>query len=128
MLKLDNKAKDLGIGVDIETIGRFRKLDKINDNLFLNKVFTKKEIDYCFSKKDPARHLAARYAGKEAIFKALSNIGKPNSDYKDAEIFNNKEGVPIVKMNCVEGNNLRVYISLSHSGDKAIAFAIAMRG
>jgi len=128
MLKLDNKVKDLGIGVDIEAIDRFRKLDKIDDNLFLNKVFTKNEIDYCFSKKDPARHLAARYAGKEAIFKALSTIDKPNPDYKDAEIFNNKEGAPIARMNCVEGNNLRVYISLSHSEDKAIAFAIVMKG
>src|SRR3989338_11508779 len=98
MLELDNKAKDLGIGVDIETVYRFRKLDKINDNLFLNKVFTRNEIDYCFSKKDPARHLAARYAGKEAIFKALSAIGKPNPNYKDAEIFNDKEGAQIARM------------------------------
>ena len=128
MLELDNKAKDLGIGVDIETVYRFRKLDKINDNLFLNKVFTRNEIDYCFSKKDPARHLAARYAGKEAIFKALSAIGKPNPNYKDAEIFNDKEGVPIVRLNYIEGNNLHVCISLSHSKDRAIAFAIAMRG
>ena len=58
----------------------------------------------------------------------LNIIGKPNPNYKDAEIFYDKEGVPIVRLNYIEGNNLHVCISLSHSKDRAIAFAIAMRG
>jgi len=111
------------IGVDIEDIGRFLELDIANDRIFLGSIFTKNELDYCFSKKNPAPHLAARFVGKEAIFKALSSIGKSNIDYKWVEIHNNEKGVPMVKINNKDFNNLEIHLSLSHSRDKAIAFA-----
>jgi len=119
------QTENFGIGTDIESIDRFRKLDLKADNVFLNKVFTNNELDYCFSKKEPASHLSARYAGKEAVIKALSSIGKENLDYKNVEIFKNEEGVPMVRING-DNDDLKVYISLSHCEDKAIAFAIVM--
>ncbi len=118
--------KNFGIGVDIESIDRFNKPEVINNKLFLNKIFTKKELKYCFSKKKPASYLAARYAGKEAIFKALSSIGI-NLNYKLLEISNNKNGVPKVRINNNSLNNLYVHISLSHCDNKAIAFATVTR-
>lgn len=118
--------KNFGIGVDIESIERFNRPEIINNKLFLSKIFTKKELNYSFSKKKPAPHLAARYAGKEAIFKALTSIGKSNLNYKRLEIFNNKKGVPEAKINNAGFNNLHVRISLSHCNDKAIAFAAVM--
>ena len=120
------RLKNFGIGVDIESIERFGRLGVIDNKLFLNKIFTKKELNYCFSKKKPAPYLAARYAGKEAIFKALSSIGESNLSYKFLEIFNNKNGVPEVKINKTGFNELYVRLSLSHCGDKAIAFAAVM--
>ena len=116
-----------GIGTDIESISRFRKLGRLKNNSFLNRIFTKNELDYCFSKKKAAPHLAVRYAAKEATVKALSGIGRQIIDYKDIEIFNNKMGVPIVKINNKKLKNLQANVSLSHCRDKAIAFAIVIK-
>ena len=118
--------KNLGVGIDIEDIDRFRKLDMAEHRLFLDKIFTKNEMKFCFSKKKPASCLAVRYAGKEAITKALFSIGKEKLDYKMLEILEHKNNMPNVNVNSVESCNLQVSISLSHSRDKAIAFAVVM--
>jgi len=124
--------KHLGVGTDIEDICRFRKLDRDKNSNFLDKIFTKKELDYSFSKANPHQHLAARYAGKEAVVKALSSLGKRSIDYKDIEILNNNKGIPKVNINYGKidhgkNNNLKVNISLSHSNDRALAFAVILR-
>jgi len=118
--------ENFGIGVDIETVNRFRKLNRVKDVIFLEKIFTKNELDYCFSKKDNAgQHLTARFAGKEAIIKALSSINEIIVHQK-IEIINNKIGVPIVKLKSSR-INFKIKLSLSHCEDKAIAFAIAIK-
>lgn len=118
--------KNFAIGTDIESIGRFRKLNRTDHDIFLNRIFTKNELDYCFSREMHASCLAARYAGKEAIVKALSSIGKANLDYRRLEIFNNEKGVPIATINDPDFRNLQVRLSLSHCEDKAIAFAVVI--
>lgn len=125
-ISMMKRIKNFGIGADIESIHRFRKLDYVKNNAFLNKIFTKYELEYCFSKGKAASHLAVRYAGKEAVIKALSSIDKVNLNYKEIEILNNKKGVPIVKLNNKNFNKLQIKLSLSHCEDKAIAFAVVM--
>ncbi len=115
--------KNFGVGTDIENIHRFKKLAYVGNNSFLNKIFTKNELKYCFSRKIAAPHLAVRYAGKEATVKALSSIGKTNLSYKEIEIINNENGTPVVRIDNIDFHNLQVYLSLSHCKDKAIAFA-----
>jgi holo-[acyl-carrier protein] synthase len=119
------EIKGFGVGTDIEDIDRFKNLDRNEDSIFLNKIFTKKELDYSFSKAKPFQHLAVRYSGKEAIVKALNSLGKSNINYKDIEILNNDNGVP--KVNLYNYGNLKVNISLSHSNDKALAFAVVIK-
>ena len=116
--------KSLGVGTDIEDIDRFKNLNRDENSNFLNKIFTEKELDYSFSKGKPYQHLAARYAGKEAVVKALSSVGKKNIDYKDIEILNEDTGIPRVSLNNNDFNGLKIKISLSHSDDKALAFAV----
>lgn len=119
---------NIGIGVDIENTARFKKR-KGRQDPFLRKIFSKREIDYCFSKINPALHLAARYAGKEAVIKAISNLdtnGLNYLDYKKIEIINNSKRVPLVKLININLSNIKFKISLSHSQDKALAFVIAM--
>lgn len=120
--------KEFGIGVDIESIGRFRKLDIIDDRLFLSKIFTKKELDYCFSKKFPARHLSARYAAKEAVIKALNSIDRINLNYNSVEISHDSNKAPKARISNGNYKNLHVYVSLSHCKDKSIAFAAVVEG
>jgi|SRR3989338_62469 len=116
--------KNLGVGTDIENVGRFRHLDRGKNSNFLDKIFTKKELDYSFSKAKPCQHLAARYAGKEAVVKALGSLGRKNINYKDIEILNDDNGIPKVNFN--HDAQLNIHISLSHSNDRALAFAVIL--
>jgi len=120
---------NIGIGVDIENTAQFKKRREKQDP-FWQRIFTPKEVEYCFSKKNPAPHLAARYAGKEAVIKALSNLNKIDlnyTDYKNIEIFNEKNGMPCVKLNGLNSKDLIINISLSHCEDKALAFVIILK-
>ncbi|PYI62233.1 MAG: holo-[acyl-carrier-protein] synthase, partial [Verrucomicrobia bacterium] len=67
----------IGIGVDLVECMRIRRsIDRFGDR-FLRRVFTDGEIEYSMSMKFPERHLAARFAGKEAVAKAFgTGIGK----------------------------------------------------
>ena len=114
----------VGIGVDIEEINRFKNVEEVNINKFLNKIFTENEIEYCFSKKDPYPSLTARFCGKEAVVKAFShyNIKIP---LNRIEILNNPERIPFVRILNDNSNEFYIQISLSHSEEIAIAFAIA---
>jgi len=118
--------KILGIGVDIESVERFRGLTIKKDGRFLNKIYTKNELEYCFSRKNHAQHLAVRFAGKEAVIKATSGISNKIFSVKDINIINTDNGSPVVKMPKAFGG-ARVHISLSHCQDKAIAFVVVDR-
>ncbi|MBS3165649.1 holo-ACP synthase [Candidatus Woesearchaeota archaeon] len=108
-----------GIGVDIEDISRFRNTPFEQNKAFYQRLFTKKELDYCFSKSNPYQHLAARFCAKEAFIKA-SNIdfkGKvPNYQIIQVVMENSKP--------CIKYKNKKHLLSLSHDKDKAIGFVI----
>ena len=118
------EMEGLGVGTDIEDVGRFKDLDRNRNRNFLDKIFTKKELDYIFSRGKPNQHLAARYAGKEAVVKALVSLGKKGVDYKNIEILNDINGAPEVNYN---DTKLKIYVSLSHSNDRALAFAVIIK-
>jgi len=59
------------IGIDIQDIEPFRKKTLENDGRFYERIFTVEEVEYCLAKADPAPHLAARFAAKEAVMKLL---------------------------------------------------------
>lgn len=118
--------KNFGIGVDIENIERFRVFTDPSDSSFIRRIYTNKEIDYCYSKEDPAPHLSVRYSAKEAVVKALSSLGIDQVDYKDIEITNNSNGIPFVTLNNSSVKQIEIKISLSHSKDNSIAFAIVV--
>ena len=112
-----------GIGIDIEDIKRFEI--SMNNYNFLKKIFTEKEISYCQSKANPAQHFAVRFAGKEAVIKAVSSHLKIILDYKEIEITNNGSGAPSVKVTHEGfGQEYNVLISLSHQGTMAIAMVL----
>jgi len=122
----DFTGEAIGIGVDIENISRFQEFDVEKDSSFFKKTFTRKELDYCFSSRIPAQHLAARFAGKEAILKALSSLGRASLGYHDIEIENDNEGVPCVAVKKEGFGDLHIRLSLSHARDVAVAFAIVV--
>ena len=112
-------------GTDIIEIERVKdSIEKIGTK-FLNRVFTEKEIEYCESKKNQKyQHYAARFAAKEAAFKAISwkLDDKYETCWKDFEILNNEQGRP--KLN-ISGINLKdiehIDLSMSHCKQYAVA-------
>jgi holo-[acyl-carrier protein] synthase len=113
-----------GIGTDIVEISRFEESGDAAFSAFLQKNFTPKELEYCRSKERPAPHLAARFAGKEAVIKALCSLGIVNIFYPSIEILNDHRGVPYVRINTEHAENLHIHLSLSHSSQMALAFCI----
>lgn len=117
-----------GIGIDIIEIERIKKsVEKFND-IFLNKIYTQTELEYCLSKKNKYQHLAARFAAKEAIAKALATGWSKGFRWKDIEIFNEKSGMPNVKLlgnvkNFLDDNK-SLKITMSHSEHYVTCFAI----
>lgn len=103
-----------GIGIDIESISRFRKKPFKRNREFYNKIFTSDEIKYCISKKDPYQHFAARFCAKEAFVKAF---GK-SVDYKLINVVREGNGTAISYM------GKHYLLSLSHSRENAIAFVV----
>ena len=114
------------IGTDIIEVNRIK--NAMENEKFVLRVFTSKEIEYCES-KGPAKyqHYAARFAGKEAVFKSISLFfeDKYEIDWKSVEILNDKNGRPYINILEDKIKNIEIDISLSHIKETAIATAIA---
>jgi len=118
------------IGVDIIEISRILEASERWGDRFLQRVYTQAELDRY--KGSPAS-LAARFAGKEAVWKALGTRER-SIGWKDIEILAESNGKPLVNLygNAKEhAKNIglkNIAISLSHSRDYAVAFAIGETG
>ena len=114
------------IGVDIVEIIRIKGAITRQGEKFLNRVYTGKEITLC---KQRPSSLAARFAGKEAVIKAIGSEGK-SINLKDIEILADTSGKPLVHLYGKAGNQAdslginKLVISLSHSKKYAVAFVL----
>ena len=114
-------------GTDIIEIERIKKSieDEKMGKAFVERVYTKKEIEYCESKKaQKYQHYAARFAAKEATFKAISDQinDKYSVTWKDIEITNNQQGRPELNLIGVNLKNIEdIDISISHCKEYAVA-------
>ena len=118
----------IGIGNDIIEINRIEKaIKKAN---FITKVFTENEIKLFEIKGNRAEFFAGRFAGKEAVSKALGT-GFREFSLTDIEILNNELGKPYVTFkNSIESYNKKYFIdfSISHCKEYATAVAIIFEG
>ena len=100
-------------GIDIIEVERIKSsIDEMGDN-FLNRVYTENEIQYCESKKkNKYQSYSARFAVKEAAFKAISTLikDKYSISWKNIETTNDENGRPSVK-----------FISLTKEVEKELA-------
>lgn len=111
-------------GIDIIEINRIKESIEDTNGKFLERVYTKKEIEYCESKnKVKYQHYAARFVAKEAFFKAISEFfPKYDITWKDIEVTNNDTGRPEISLVTKQLQNLEsIDISLSHCKEYAIA-------
>jgi holo-[acyl-carrier protein] synthase len=117
----------LGIGNDIVEITRIKRLLERYPHRFLNRVFSPNEQEYCLKRKEPALHLAGRFAAKEAIVKALGIGFSQGLSWLDMEIRHDANGKPTVFFSSFANrllNNPLILISISHCREYATAVAI----
>ena len=117
-------------GTDIIEIERIRKsIDELGQD-FLDKIFTKNEINYCESKgKQRFQHYAARFAAKEAAFKAVSkNLkNKYEISWTDIELLNDISGRPSISIKNIDLSEIEnIDISISHCKEYATALVVVL--
>ena len=118
------------IGIDIVEIKRLRRVSKKWGEDFLKKVYTDRELAYANARRFPHQHLAARFAAKEAIFKALGEVERDFVGWKNIEILNDAYGKPVVHWHGAaekvrKKRKLKnVVVSLSHTENYAVASAM----
>src|SRR5690242_16128301 len=134
MLRLasDHQGIQVRTGVDIVPVFRVARLLDENPAI-LDNLFTDREISYCRSKsRKYYEHIAARFAAKEAVFKALSADAEQRLSWRGVEIINELAGRPYVVLHgdtallAQRSGLMSLDISLSHTADLAIAQVVAV--
>jgi len=118
-----------GIGADLIEVERIGfKMGK--ETGFRELVFSKNEIDYCESKANPFEHYAARFAAKEAFFKALGTGWIEGAAFNEIEVKNDEKGKPELyflgetQKTIADFGIHRIFVSLSHLNSIATAIVI----
>jgi len=122
----------IGIGTDIIEIARIKQAMQTRPKL-VERIFTRAEIDYCQGTGDFFTPLAARFAAKEALAKALGT-GIRDFKWQDIEVSNDSLGKPSINIygkareKAQELGVVNMHISLSHCRDYAVAMVILEGG
>lgn len=118
-----------GLGTDIIDVERIQtRIGK--ENGFRELVFSAKEIAYCESKANKFEHYAARFAAKEAFFKALGTGWLNGTAFSEVEISNEPNGKPVIVLLGETAGTLaamglgNISVSLSHLKNIATATVI----
>ncbi|MGI9496685.1 MAG: holo-ACP synthase [Mariniblastus sp.] len=122
----------VGIGTDIVECLRVAKMIDKHEGIFIERVYTPDEIEYCGSRKASTQHYAGRWAAKEAILKAMGTGWSNGIQWTDIEIINHMGGKPYVRLGgqakviCESRGIAEIMISISHCDNFATAFATAL--
>jgi len=124
----------LGTGIDITETTRIGQALERHGDRFSRKIFTPGEIAYCEQFKNRAERYAARFAAKEAAFKALGTGWGNGFRWLDVEVLNLPSGKPELRLAgraervARELGVRRMAVSLSHSNDYVVAQVIFESG
>jgi len=116
-----------GIGIDLCRVERFRTFLREGKTRVVDRLFTEGEKVYSLPKKDPAPHLAARFAAKEAFLKALGLGLRDGIAWHDMDVVRDELGAPSIKISGKAAEVLRersigrIHLSYSHDGEYAVA-------
>src|ERR1039457_2777215 len=119
-----------GTGVDIAETARIEKSLERHGERFTRKIFTPAEITYCDKFKNRAERYAARFAAKEAAFKALGTGWRSGVRWRDVEVVHQPSGKPELVLSggakkvAQELRVTRMSISISHSDRYVVAMVI----
>jgi len=119
-----------GIGTDIIEISRIEQAINRSQR-FCDKIFTKREQTYCNGRNNGRfQSYAARYAAKEALFKALGTGYRYGFAFREIEVLNDDLGKPEIEVHgkvfqfLKENHIVQIHLSLSHTKDNAVAYVV----
>src|SRR5206468_8824255 len=119
-----------GIGIDVVQNERIRQSIQRFGDRFLNRIYTEGEIEYCKKTAQPEIHYAARFAAKEAAFKALGTGWAAGVKWKDVEIVRLSSGKPELHLHgealarATSAGATRFHVSLTH--DQLVSCAVVV--
>jgi len=122
----------IACGIDIVLCERIERIWKNHGATFLNRIYTPAEQEYCINCKTPAVRLAGRFAAKEAVLKVLGTGWRGGIEFRDIETLPDPLGKPLVTLHnrtaelASRLGITHVLISISHSGQYAVASAIGV--
>jgi holo-[acyl-carrier protein] synthase len=118
-----------GLGIDLIEVGRIRRACDRWGERFLHRVFTAGERAYCMRRAHPEQSLAARFAAKEAVLKAIGTGLSGGIRWTDVEVTKERSGKPGVRLGeritRIIGER-KVLLTISHTKEFAIAQAILL--
>lgn len=122
----------VGIGADIVECLRIAQMIERHGELFVGRVFTPQEIEYCSARKAATQHYACRWAAKEAVLKAIGTGWVRGISWRDIEIVTDAAGLSNILLSggpqelCQQRGIERVLITLAHCRSHATAYAVAL--
>ncbi|HVN76908.1 MAG TPA: holo-ACP synthase [Thermoanaerobaculaceae bacterium] len=119
----------VGVGTDVLEVARMAS-ELRRDGGFRDTVFTPAEIAYCEAMRHPEQHYAARFAAKEALFKALGTDGGAGMVWREVEVGREAGGRPLLALHgavrkLAESRSVdSVFVTLSHTAELAAATVV----
>jgi holo-[acyl-carrier protein] synthase len=120
----------VGTGIDLAEVGRLERAIARYGRRFLERVFTRREIEYCQERKNSGERYAARFAAKEAGMKALGTGWRGGIGWRDFEVVNLPGGKPTLRLSgeaakVAESLKVRnISLSLTHTASQGMAHVI----
>jgi holo-[acyl-carrier protein] synthase len=120
----------LGIGTDLVEIARVQQLVERWGERALRRLFTSAEVERCGKSRAPAESLAARFAAKEAFFKAIGTGWGRGVEWKEIEVISTASGAPELRLTgaaarlAADRGVARMHLSLTHTDTLACAYLI----
>ena len=125
----------LGIGVDLVEVSRVRRMLRDKSVHVFDRLLTPAEAEYCRGKFDPAESVAVRLAAKEAVYKALQGSEAARGiGWREIEVVRAPDGRPDIALSGLAATRAatlgvqRVWLSLSHTHEAAVATAVVEGG
>jgi holo-[acyl-carrier protein] synthase len=123
----------VGLGADVIEVGRIRGVLERQGERFLARVFTAEEREYCARMSQPHKHLAARFAAKEAVSKAFTTGIGAELGWRSVSVYHGPRNQPLVRLDdkglalLRDAGATHVLLTLSHTDTVAMAVAALVR-
>jgi holo-[acyl-carrier protein] synthase len=120
----------IGIGMDLVEVQRVDRLLRRHPARARDRLFTAAEVAHCGGARSPAESFAARFAAKEALFKALGTGWSGGASWREAEVVTDPEGAPRLRMHgrtrrlAEDRGVVHVHVSLTHTRELAGAYVV----